>query len=107
MFVRVVQVRAVEDWLLLAGPCLVSVLGSSAGRPLTSVKGVLVVGAGVVGNLDARAPRARVLKEVDVGPLVEAVVRRPLGRRAVVVVDVAVSAVVSLGRAWRLSVSVS
>lgn len=53
-----------------------------------AVKGVLALGAGIVGNLDARAALLRILKEIDVRALVEAVVRRVVGLRAVEVMDV-------------------
>lgn len=40
---------------------------------LTSFKGVLVLSARLVGNLNATPALARMLKEVDVGTLVESV----------------------------------
>lgn len=62
------------------------------GRILTSFKGVLVVCTRIVRDLDTRPPLTRILEEVDVGGLVEPVVRRFLRRRCIVVVDVAVPA---------------
>lgn len=56
---------------------------------LTSFKGVLVVGARIVRNLDARPSLGSVLEEVDVGALVEAVVGWLLRGFAIIIMDVA------------------
>lgn len=55
---------------------------------LTSVKGVLVVGARLVGNLDATSPVVCILKQVDVGALVKSVVARMSVWRRIEVVNV-------------------
>lgn len=59
---------------------------------LTSVKGILVVGAGVVGNLETRSAVIGVLEKIDVGALVEAVMRRFGIGRAVEVMDIPMAA---------------
>lgn len=58
---------------------------------LTAVKGVLVICPWMVGNLQAGAPLVRILEEVDVGPLVEPVMRRVVCRWSIEIVDVSVA----------------
>jgi hypothetical protein len=73
--------------------------------PLTAVKGILVICPRMIRNLDAGAPLVRILKQINVGALVKTVVRRQIGRRAVEIVDVAVSSeVVSDGPCHRRAV---
>ena len=55
----------------------------------------MIIGARLVGDLDARPPFIRIFKEVDVGSLVEAVVGRLRRRRAVEVMDVPETAALS------------
>ena len=58
---------------------------------LTPVKGVLIICPWMVRNLDAGARLGCILKQIDVGSLVEAVMRRVIGRRPVEIVDVSVA----------------
>ena len=61
----------------------------------TPFKGILIIGAGIVRDLDASPARARVIKQVNVRPLVKPVMAR-LGRLwRVKVVHIAKAAVVS------------
>lgn len=58
---------------------------------LTPIESVLVLCAGVVGNLESGAPLVRILKKVDVRALIEPVMRRVVGLRSVEVVYVSVA----------------
>lgn len=53
-----------------------------------AVKGILMLVPYPVGNLNARAGLLGIFKEVDIGALTEAMMRRIVGLRAVKVVDV-------------------
>lgn len=63
---------------------------------LTASKGILLWRAGVVGNLYTPALSYGVVVQVDIGALVEAVVRGLLGWRGDVVVDVCEAVTVSM-----------
>lgn len=100
MFVGVVQVRLVQVYRPLLvrrrkttdGGCPGLARSEDRGEgSLTSFKGVLVVGARIVRNFDARPSLGSVLEEVDVGALVEAVVGWLLRGVAVIIMDVAKS----------------
>lgn len=55
---------------------------------LTSVKRILIIGSGIVGNLNATPPLAGVFKQVDVRPFVKAMMARLHACRRIKVVDI-------------------
>jgi hypothetical protein len=55
----------------------------------TAFESILVIGARMVGDLEARSPSIRVLEQVDVGPIIEPMMPGPIAIGAVEVMDVA------------------
>lgn len=58
---------------------------------LTAVKGVLVIGSSLVRNLQAGAAQVRIFEQVDVGALVEPVVRWIVRWRSVEIVNIGIA----------------
>lgn len=76
----------VQNYIL--NPVLVLVGGIGLRQQLTAVKGILVLGASVVCNLNATTALTGILKQVDVGAFVEAMMSWPYFLSTVKIVNI-------------------
>ena len=111
VFVRVANSSLIQVCPSLALCLAVFIWPECRLETLASVKGVLIVRAGVIRDLNAASPLGRVLKQVHIGALVEAMVVRLHVGRGIEIVNVSeavrssVNDTVVTGACWTYSVA--